>query len=773
VTRGRLAKLIAVYALFGLWGWILVAHVDVRTNLDFFKPRSVEPAVQFLWDKLSKGPASGLILLALSDGPRDRLAQASDRMAARLQADEHFLFVTNGRLSVPPELMDALFRHRYLVAPAVEPADFSVAALRADLQQAVRRLSTLSGMATARLLPADPTDRVGRIAEHWRGRRASGQGGGVWFSPDGRRALLMVQTGASGLDLEAQQAAQAAIQEAFATADESGGLKLEMTGPAIFAIQSSRQIRGDLQMVSLLSTALVLGLLLAAFRSPSTVVVIAVPITAGILAGMSAVQLIYGQIHGIALTFGITLIGVAVDYPIHLAAHQSGPTPPPAAIRRIWPMIRLGALTTIAGFLPITLSSFPGLTQMGVFAIAGLIVAAATTRWVIPALLPPAREAEPRPFTVAWLPFIDGMRRLRLPALVAVGAVVVYVAAASRPLFDDDLSRLSPAPQAARTLDRDLRRAAGAPDVRYLLLIEGETADQVLQRSEDLVPSLDGLIRDGVLAGFDMAADYLPSARTQRRRQQALPEPAVLRAALAQASAGLSFREDAFAPFLRDVEAARTAAPMTYETLVAAGLGWLVEPLLSRVGDRWIAVVAPTGLNHPGRLAELVANLADPQLRFLDLKQESDQLVSGYRQQALYLIGFGIAALIVVLVTGLRSAKVVLAVSAPIAVSVAMTTGVLFVLLGGLSLFNLLALLLVTGVGLDYALFFNRYTADPLERAKALRAILICCGTTISVFAALASSQMPVLHGIGLTVTAGTLLSLLLTPIFAAARSTR
>jgi len=83
-----------------------------------------------------------------------------------------------------------------------------------------------------------------------------------------------------------------------------------------------------------------------------------------------------------------------------------------------------------------------------------------------------------------------------------------------------------------------------------------------------------------------------------------------------------------------------------------------------------------------------------------------------------------------------------------------------------LSLFHLLSLLLVAGVGLDYALFFEHHGADSAASASTLRANLVCAGTTVSVFTILALSPIPVLHGIGLTVALGTAIALAMAFLF-------
>src|SRR5437660_1715804 len=74
-----------------------------------------------------------------------------------------------------------------------------------------------------------------------------------------------------------------------------------------------------------------------------------------------------------------------------------------------------------------------------------------------------------------------------------------------------------------------------------------------------------------------------------------------------------------------------------------------------------------------------------------------------------------------------------------------------------LSLFHLVALTLAAGLGLHYALFFERPVANAAEARRTLHATLVCVGSALLVFGLLATSALPVLRAIGLTVALGVL----------------
>jgi predicted exporter len=89
--------------------------------------------------------------------------------------------------------------------------------------------------------------------------------------------------------------------------------------------------------------------------------------------------------------------------------------------------------------------------------------------------------------------------------------------------------------------------------------------------------------------------------------------------------------------------------------------------------------------------------------------------------------------------------------------------GLLHLLGESLTLFHIIALMLVLGIGMDYSLFFNRREVSGWERYYTLQALFICALSTAIVFSLLGFSSIPVLHAIGQTVTIGVVASFVLT----------
>jgi predicted exporter len=761
-----------------LWlaGLLACALVIVRggfsTDMSAFLPRSPAPAQQILVEQMRDGAVSRMVLIGIAGEQPPVLAALSKATAKALRGAAEFGLVANGEDAGLERDQEFLWRNRYLLSPGVAPERFTAAGLRRALENDLQLLGSDAGMLVKRTLPADPTGEIFALVDGLAGAQRPATRDGVWFAKDGGSAVMLAQTRAAGFDIDAQQHALALIDRAFASAQQevgASGARLLVTGPPVFAVHARATMQEDATRFSLIATALVAALLLFAYRSPRVVVLALCPVVSGALAGVAAVSLGFGYVHGITLGFGVTLIGEAVDYAIYLFTQTVPGSPPAATLPRIWPTLRLGMLTSICGFSAMLLSSFTGFAQLGLFTIVGLAVALGVTRWVLPLLLPRNfANLSSTVFAAPLLALIRHAHRLRIGvwALVALGALSLALHRGG--MWQDQIESMSPISAADKALDAQMRSNTAAPDVRYLLAIERPDVEAALAASTAVAVVLTDLVGKNELAGFDAPQLTLPSEAMQRARQAALPTPEILRANLEEALAGLPFRIETFAPFLADVAAARTQPLLDRASFAGTSLATKLDSQLIQRKGGWMAMLPLRGVVDAPRLGAAVAGASGRGMIFLDLKGESDRLLEIYLHEAIMLSLIGGLVIVALLGVSLRSLRRVATVLAPLAAAVAVSAGILAFGAQKLSIFNLFGLLLVVAVGSNYCLFFERRAAAGELRERTLASLVLANLCTVIGFGVLAFSRIPVLYGIGETVAIGALLSLVFAAILTA-----
>jgi predicted exporter len=715
------------------WGAVLAAllvliawRLELSYDLGLFLPAPVTDEQRILVERLGESPGSRFILIAVPDDP-DRLPGLVERLAA-LPGIDRVLSDLAPPLDRPP---DPLWSYRYLLADM----DWSSEGLEAALSERLGELALGGDDAYEKLVARDPALVSLTLLE-----ALMPPADASWRLADGRRVMVAV-TSAPAFRLDAQANALEGVER---TIEESLSVDAPalFSGAGVFGVMLRDTIRREATWRSLWASLAIGLVLLLAYRRLAVLLQAALPLLTGLLTGAAAVSVVFGQVHGITLAFGFTLLGVAIDYPLHVlsrARYESAER----ALAATWPTLALGALSTGLAYLALMVGGARGMAQLGLFSAAGLAGALATTRWLLPSLIRGGQE--PSPDQPGSAP------RLRAtPVLVAAAAGLALAwATEDAPWWSSDLAALSPIPAEQLATEGRLREATGAPSIRYLVALRAPDLQLVLRESQELNPVLDEAQGRGMIGGFGDVTPLLTAEPLQRTRQETIPDRVALNTRIAAVTAGSPFVPEAFGGFVDDAETSRALAPLTPADYADTELqGALGQYLYQAPGGEWTALATLHGDLDIPALATLLAD-RQPEARLVDLRTASESLVTDYRQRTGAVLGgvvLVIAGLLAWRLAGRRAAWTL----GTVLGAVFLAAATLRWFAGPLDLYHLTGLLLVAGLGLDYALFLGKR-----DRAASRHAVSACAASTIAAFGVLSASSIPALHSLGSAVALG------------------
>jgi len=788
----------------------LYGSLRVQSDISFFLPQDNSEIDSVMQQQLQKGEAGKIFLIALQTPADSRqettatqtLAKLNKILAARLQQSQQFSLVENGQVQVSSLIIEPFYRYRYLLNDNQQQS-FSNDHLANSFIQLLQRIEFMLSPMEQKLFAEDPQMIWPSLLKQWQTQQLP-KHHGVWFDQQARQTLLFVKSKADAYDLEQQyqnlEIINSNIKQIMLEQQLTNAIDYLVTGAPVFALESKKAISKQIQIISVLASCTLMLFLYWFFRSLKIMLIIAVPLAFAILTGMTAVILLDGFIHGISIAFGITIIGVAVDYPVHFFSHylflpsQSTHNRSTTIMQSIWPMMRLGLITTIIGFSAITLSDFSGLRQLGIFAISGLLAAALFTRWVLPRfkiVLPEHHNTLDNHSAYAFIQKIvqrPAAPSLRLIAIILPVLALVYILFNQTHLWQEDLSALSPVPQWQKQQDFQLRKAMGLPELRYALILQGQSTEALLQRSEQIKSQLEKLKQQGIISGYDMAARYLPSIKQQQTRQQGLPSSSELKQRLETLLDNSPLQPSAFSPFIDAVNNSRQMTPLSSEGILSdaqSGQSFIhgkIKTLLYLQQSEyrpehqqapeqqslavWTAIIPLHGVQHGITDHEIIHSISN-QASLLDLKTQTQAMLADYRNEALLWFFCGSMLILLVLFAASRRLISLLPLAWPFIGAVLLTIASLLLMGYSLSIFHLVTLLLVAGLGIDYSIFsfFPRQQGNEVTQLPEVArvSVIICLISTLIMFGALALSELPVLKAIGITASLGALYAFLLT----------
>ena len=564
---------------------------------------------------------------------------------------------------------------------------------------------------------------------------------------------------------------QKTVGKAIAAAEEElkqthSDVEILRTGTVFYADAARQTAERELDLIGAGSLIGMLLMLYLVFRSVRPLALGLLSVGFGIGAAVAVTIAIHGEMHLITLVFGASLIGEAIDYAIqYFAAHLGAGRDwePMAGLRRIAPGLILALATSLLGYGVLLLAPFPALAQIALFAFIGLSAAWLSVFLLLPALLvrPVRRDPEmavavPQKLLHWWRTNMTRRHCFLLAALILAVAVPGWLRLSS----NDDVRLLVSRPAELVAQEEKIRKLTGIGNSSQFFLVEGDTPDAVLAREEQLTARLDTLASQGTITTYQALSAFVPSAERQAQNHRLWQERIFAdETALKKLFADSELRDD-----IADAQITAFKASAKQSLHLE---DWLQAPISAPFRHLWLgqltqtyaAIVVPQGARDLIPLTVLSDDL--PGITYVDKAGSVSRLFHDYRQwSALWLFG----ALVLVygvlcLRYGWRQSIVTLL---PTLLSVALSLSVFGYLGAPLTLFNLMALMLVLGVGVNYAIFLREGGG---RAAATLAGVLLSAGTTLLSFGLLAFSSMPALSGFGLTLLVGVAFAVVLAPM--------
>lgn len=697
-----------------------------------------------------------VVLVGSADAAAAARAQAAFAQAMAADADAGLLHPVGsieGWFEQAREFY-APYRDRLLTAGQRERLQQADAGALAE-----QALASLYGPVGAPRLTEWRRDPLSLWPQWWQQRAA---GSGLQLGDDGlleaggkHWAVLQYETRDSAFRLDGERHLVGLLERAGQAAKVAApGLELLHAGVPLHAEAAAVQANVEINTIGWGSLAAVLLLVWLAFRSLRPILLVAASLLVGCGVALAVTVLAFGKVHVLTLVFGASLVGVAEDYGIHwFASRQAEPSSRRwTLLRHLLPGLWLALVTSALAYLALGLAPFPGLRQMALFSVVGLAGAFLTV--------------------IFWFPWLDGgeIRQTRFstwlggtldrwPRLHGRGRIGLFVGVAlllsaigiARLHGDDNLRSLQSSPPALMAEQVRLSQLMGLPSPAQFYLVQGRDAAQLLQREEALTAKLRALADDKRIGGYRAISDWLPSPA----RQQA---DAALTARIESDVLAL-VSEAVGEPLVRPDFA---AAPLTAQAFLVSTASQPFRQLwLGDVGGQATSVVMVNDLSRPEALAALRAAAEGlPGVRWVDRSADFSQLLGHYRKLMSGLLLVGVALVFAAL--WLRYRRQAWRVFAPTLLAAALTLGLLGLLGQPLQLFNVLALLLLLGMGIDYGIFLVEHRGD----VSAWLAVCVGAASTWLSFGLLALSSTPALAAFGLTLLLGIGLVWMISPLF-------
>lgn len=571
--------------------------------------------------------------------------------------------------------------------------------------------------------------------------------------------ISRLQLNVDGFSLKESKQIATQLQQLFEQIKIGHSIDINYSGILFHTAESTTQAQQEISMFATLSLLAVVLLLFTVFRSIYPLFIALSTVAIASFYGITAILLFFNKLHMLTLVFAVTLIGIVIDYCFHYFVYAAQKNINKQ--KSITKPLVLSFLTTVLGYFALIFSPLEMLSQVAVFMIFGLLGALLTVLILLP-IIPQLKRvsitASALSLSVKSTNVFNQLLAKRTLILLSV-FVSLSVLFISQPItFNDDVRLLNSSPSWLIHHEEKVAKVFKYKDVTRII-IKANTPQKLLEKQEQIIDQLQ-TVQPSLL--IKSVTDLLPSIKKQKTYFDRLKE-ADEQGHFSQAMAitGLADPITSFKPLTFEqfstgplsklstlyiakysvTQAENQSDQQINNTNIHAYSAWLeVSGNLSKVNDEW--------LNNTKNVA------------VFDKAADVSVALAQYRQSLLWLLIIGVAVVAVVQI--LKFGVSAGAFATFITVSSGLTALIISqLLIGHLNIFNLLAVLLILALAIDYVIFYQEHGLY----SSTFLAITLSALSSALVFGMLIFSKTPAVNSFGLTVMVGIIAIFILAPL--------
>ncbi len=744
--------------------WLILYHTPLSSDIAALLPdRGSRTAADF--KLLARAPLTRRLLVNLRAGngiDQETLLATADRLAGELKPPLFQHVITGPEIKPGPELLAIGYQWDNLMTSTDLETVSQLTTNKAIDRALARARQTLLGpisffqkdrvrsdplnfssLIFAKLRSLNPIAGADLVKNHF-------------FSRDGRNTLLIIETPIEITDYEGSEKLLRKLNQTLEKVVPKNIRATALSGH-FYTVANARSIKRDMLVVISASLLALVLIFMVFLRTPQGVIVFFLPL---IVVGpaLALTAWIQGSVSAITAGFGAVLLGVTIDYALHpyfALRAASRETSTRQLISNLSPPIIGAGITTIGAFSTQLFSSLPGQRQLAMFAIAGVLMALFISLLLLPHFLRTRKPESDFPNSGKNnLAPVSGTTQ-RSPVIIILWGVAMAVCAwsATGLKYSGDLRRLNLAPEKLRHTEAEYKKTWNGVRQRSLIFISKPDRESALRQNDDLYARLCRHFSPTEIVSFSPVA---PAIFTQTANRKLWHDywdrkrTAALAATLNQVGKRYGFSRNAFAPFLANLKQEHPF--LTEEYWCKLGL----EPLFDALQTK-----TPEGFT--------ILSLVPDQPEIIEKLEREDTLSDAvFVSPALFNLEVGqviarelqhsvILALLIVtliLIVWLRRPFQVFLALLPVISGLLTMFGIMGLLGYSFNLFNLVATILMIGLGVDYGIFMVYRLFHNLD-PSAEKAVLVSALTTLSGFGVLVLARHPALHSIGLTILLG------------------
>ncbi|WP_155599212.1 MMPL family transporter [Zobellia amurskyensis] len=528
----------------------------------------------------------------------------------------------------------------------------------------------------------------------------------------------------------------------------------EYYGAALVAVANAKQIRSDIQFTVSIAMTLLIIILMLFYRKLALPFILFSPTLVGALLSIAFLCILREKISAISLGIGSVLLGVTLDYALHILTHIRNGNGAESLYKEVAPSILMSSLTTASAFLCLLFLESQALQDLGIFAAVSVLGASVFALLFIPQVYSAKKVVSSRRTILDRIASFDfHQSKWAIIGLVLFSVISIFTY--NKVVFNKDIARLNYETEVLRDARKRLETLTDISSKSIYLSTYGNDTQTVLAQNDSLYNQLKNLEENNKILSFSSVGGLIRAKETQQEKIRMWKDfwtsskIETTKANLIESSKEFGFKPSTFNTFydllntdfkpleVTDFEPIKSFSLDDY--IVHDDNGTTITSLV-KVDDDHIDAIRESFEGSPNTL-------------LIDRQQVNETFLGNLKNDFNSLIGYSLIVVLFILLLFYRSLSLTVVTSIPIFLTWFLTVGIMGLFHIEFNIFNIIICSFIFGLGVDYSIFITngllteyRTGENVLHTHKT--SILLSVITTIAGVGVLIFAKHPVLYTI-------------------------
>ncbi|MGN7866585.1 MMPL family transporter [Chryseobacterium sp. 22458] len=581
---------------------------------------------------------------------------------------------------------------------------------------------------------------------------------------DGKNLLLFIDPKNKSNDTKANEffVDQLNIIKDSLNKQFKGKTEISYFGSPVIAVANAQQIKKDIQNTVVISMTVLLVLLIYYFRNFFTPIIVFLPTVFSVLLALLVLYFIKDKISAISLSVGAILIGITIDYALHILTHYKHNNNIEELYKEITQPIILSSATTAVSFLCLVFVRSEALKDLGLFAAITVILSSFTALIIVPQLYKPKEKGENLNTN-----FIDKIGSYpyekNKPLIIGCSVIILACLFGFRHVgFNEDIGDLNYIPKELKISEAKLQKLSDITSKSIYTISYGNSEEEALARNSELSNFLEKEKKEGKILSYNSIGSVVLSEKDQQKKIEAWKDfwndskKNETISELVGNGNKLGFNSSAFDNFSEVLNKNYTPLSLKdYEKVKALQIS---EFMSNENGFYTVSNVVKVDETKRDAFIKDIEKKHDALA--IDRQQMNENFLGLLKRDFNTLINYSLLAIILTIIVFFRNFELTILTMFPIVLTGVVTAGILYFLGLELNIFSTVVCTLVFGVGDDFSIFLTQamqkeHTTGKNELPTYRISIILAVFTTILSIGSLIFAKHPALHSLALVALIG------------------